>query len=99
MKCQVYNLLLKIYREDLSGGPVVKNFPANAENMDWILGPGEIPHAMEQLCPWATTTEASVPRACVPQRERPPQWEAHTPQLERGPHSLQLEKSHKDDPV
>ena len=47
----MYNLLLKIYREDLSGGPVVKNFPANAKNMDWILGPGEIPHAMEPLCP------------------------------------------------
>ena len=31
---------------------------------------GKIPHAMEQLNPWATTTEANVPTACAPQQEK-----------------------------
>ena len=30
----------------------------------------------------ATTTEAHVPRACAPQQEKPPQWEARA--LQRG---------------
>ena len=29
--------------------------------------------------PRATTTEACTPRACAPQQEKPPQWEACTP--------------------
>ena len=33
------------------------------------------------------------PRARALQQEKPPQWEAHTPQLESSPHSLQLEKA------
>ena len=33
----------------------------------------------------ATTTEARVPRACAPQQEEPPQWEARTPQWRVGP--------------
>ena len=28
------------------------------------------------------------------QQHKPPQWEAHTPQLESGPHSLKVEKAH-----
>ena len=32
-------------------------------------------------------------RACALQQHRPLKWEAHTPQLKSGPHSLQLEKS------
>ena len=31
--------------------------------------------------------------ACAPQRQKPPQWEAHTPQLRSSPGSLQSEKS------
>ena len=34
-----------------------------------------------------------MPGACAPQQEEPQQWEAHSPQLESGPYSLQLEKS------
>ena len=34
---------------------------------------------------WATTTEAHVPRACAPHQEKPPQWEAHTPQRRVAP--------------
>ena len=32
------------------------------------------------LSPRATTTEAHAPRACAPQQEKPPQWEARAPQ-------------------
>ena len=34
------------------------------------------------------------PRDRVPPQEKPPQWEAHTPQLESSPHSPELEKAH-----
>ena len=37
------------------------------------------------LSPRATTTEACAPRACAPQQEKPPQWEARTPQLRVDP--------------
>ena len=33
--------------------------------------------------PRAATTEARVPRARAPQHEKPRQWEAHLPQLEK----------------
>ena len=35
--------------------------------------------------PRATTTEACAPRACAPQQEKPPQWEAHAPQRRVAP--------------
>ena len=40
----------------------------------------EDPSAAEQLSPCATTAEAHAPRAHAPQQEKPPQWEACTPQ-------------------
>ena len=41
----------------------------------------------------ATAIEAHVPRACAPQQEKPPQWEApHTASKSR-PRSPQLEKA------
>jgi len=69
--------------------------------------PGKILHATEQLNPCATTIEPVLlepgncnywmkpaqPRARAPQQEKPPQWEAHAPQLQSCPCSLQLEKS------
>ena len=33
----------------------------------------------------ATTTEARAPRACAPQQEKPPQWEARAPQRRVAP--------------
>ena len=58
---------------------------------------------MRILSPCATTTEARVPRACAPQQEKPPQWEACAPQwrvapahcttMKSNPYSLQLEKA------
>ena len=41
----------------------------------------------------AAMTETHVPQGLCPQPEKPPQWEAHTPQLESSLHSPQLEKS------
>ena len=56
---------------------------------------GKNPHASEQLSPGATTAEVRMPRACAPQQEKPPQWEACAPQPEGShPRSLQLEKAH-----
>ena len=37
------------------------------------------------LSPYATTTEARVPRACAPQQEKPLQWEARAPQRRVAP--------------
>ena len=39
------------------GGTVVKNPPANAEDIGFEPWSGKIPHAAEQLSPYATTTE------------------------------------------
>ena len=61
---------------------MVKNLPANAEDMGLIPGPGtKIPHPAEQPSPWARTTE---------KQEKPPQWEAHTLQqsIASPPHPL-----------
>ena len=48
--------------EDLPGGPVVKNLPANARNTDSIPGTGtKIPPAMEQLNLHTTATKPMHP--------------------------------------
>ena len=45
-------------RERENGGPKVKNPSCNVGDMSSVLGQGtKIPHAMEQLSPWAVTTE------------------------------------------
>ena len=58
------------------GGSVVKNLPANAGDMGSSpgLGRAHMPQsnkacAPQLLSPGATTTEAHVPRGCVPQQE------------------------------
>ena len=51
---------------------------------------GKIPQALEQL---NTALEPACPRVHAAQQEKPPQWEAHAPQLESSPHLLQLEKA------
>ena len=38
---------------------------------------------------------AHQPRAGALQQEKPPQWEAHAPQLESSPRSLRLEKAQR----
>ena len=42
----------------------------------------------------ATTTETEEPRAYVRGQEKPPQEATRAPQLESGPHSLQLKQAH-----
>ena len=55
---------------DFPGGPVVKNLLSNAGHMGLIPGWGtNIPHAMGQPSPRATTTESTCSRARVPQLE------------------------------
>ena len=39
------------------GGTVVESLPANAGNTGFKPWSGRIPHAADQLGPWATTTE------------------------------------------
>ena len=57
---------------DFPGSPVVKNLLSSAGDMGSILGWGtEIPHAMGQLSPCATTTESMHSTARVPQLEKP----------------------------
>ena len=67
--------------------------PVQGTRVPSFAGGANIPRATEQLSPWTTTTEAWVPRACALQQEKPPQWEALTPQLERSPHLLQRDKA------
>ena len=47
-------------KQDLPGGPVVKNPPAKAGDMVSDPWPGKIPHAMEQLSLWAAATKAQA---------------------------------------
>ena len=42
-------------------------------------------HVPQLLSPHAATTEAHAPRACAPQQEKPPQWEARAPQWRLAP--------------
>ena len=56
-KSKIYKRLYKNFH----GGPVVKSLPTNEGDTGLIPGPGpKIPHAMEQLSPCTTTTEAYV---------------------------------------
>ena len=63
--------------------PVSHNYWAHAPQ---LLKPAcsraRVPHL---LSPRAATTEARAPRACAPQQEKPPQWEAHAPQRRVAP--------------
>ena len=77
---------------DFPGGPMVKNPPANIGGTGLIPGPGRFPDVEEQLSPYATTTEACLPRAYALQKEKSLQWKAHPPQWRVASLSPQLEK-------
>ena len=72
---------------------MVQNSCANTGDTSSIPGPGRfhmpwgnkacLPQLLKPVCP----------RACALQEEKPLEWEAHTPQQESRPRSLQLEKS------
>ena len=74
---------IKNQGQDFSGGPVVKNPPANAQDTGSIPGPGKSPQAAEQLSSYVTTTEPMNPRSCALKQEIP-QWD-HEEQLESSP--------------
>ena len=68
---------------DFPGSPGVKNLPASAEDTGSDLVREDSTHQgatkPKHLNNWAHV----CPTAHDPQREKPPQWEAHTPQLEK----------------
>ena len=76
---------------DFPCGPVVETLSANAGDVDLIPGLGKILHASEQP---SHTLQLPSSRARALQQEKPPQWEAHTPQLGSSFRSLQLEEVH-----
>lgn len=55
--------------------------------------PGRTPHASEHLA-HAPQLRNLCSRARAPQQEKPPQWKARTPQLERHPCFPQLERAY-----
>ena len=74
---------LKKWDLDFPGGSVVENLPANAGDTGLIPDARtKILHITEQLSTCTTTTEACMHRVHALQQEKPPQWEACTPQLE-----------------
>ena len=76
---------------DFPGGPVVRiRLPMQGTSQSLIW---ENSTCCRQLSPAAMTTEPTCPRAYALQQKKPLQWEAHPPQLESSPHSLQLEKA------
>ena len=56
---------------------MVKNLPANAGDLDSVLGPGKIPHVVGQLSSFSTATEPM----CASAHDKPPE-EVVAPQLE-----------------
>jgi len=65
------------------GASVVK-LPPNAGDTGSIQGWGtKMPHATGLISLYATATVSMHPRACALQQEKPPQWEAYQPQLEK----------------
>ena len=93
------------HEHTIPGGAAVGSPPANEGGHRFEPWSGKISHATRQLglcatatepacpSPRAVTTEAWAPRACTLQQEKPPQWEARAPLLERTPCSLQLGNS------
>ena len=57
------------------------------------LATDNIPLTVEQLSLCATATEPAYFRACVLQKQKPPQWEVWAMQRESSPCLPQLEKS------
>ena len=68
---------------DFPRGPAVKNPPTKGRTCGFDPWSRKIPRAERQLSLWATTMEPMHSRAHTLQQEKPPQWEAHTPKLER----------------
>ena len=113
------SLVLKIFISEfflgLSWWPRGEGFTCQCRKHGFTPWSGKIPHAVEQLNPCTTTiepvpkrlgaatTEACAARACALQQEKPPQWDAHTLQLESSPQSTRYNYrkslSSNEDPV
>ena len=67
----IHQLYLK--KKNLGTSLVVedKNQPGQRRGHRFNPQPGKTPHAMEQLSPQVTTTEAQAPGVCGPQQEKP----------------------------
>ena len=71
--------------QDFPGGPVVKNLPANAGDTGSISGLGRFHMLWASYAHEPQLVKPDHSRACAPQQEKPPQWEAHERQLESSP--------------
>ena len=58
--------------KDFPGGTVDKQSACQGRGHGFDSRSRKIPHAMEQLGPFAATAEAHVPRACALQQKKPP---------------------------
>ena len=69
--------------QDFYGGQMIKNPPAKIGDMGSIPGP-ERSHKPQGISAWALQLlKAACPRAPILQQEKPLQWKAHAPQVER----------------
>ena len=85
-----------MHDKDFVGGIVGKNPPASAGDMGLIPG---LERFHIRWSNWACALELRAtapesPRACAPQHEKPPQWGACSPQLERAPTPEARESPH-----
>ena len=79
--------------QDVPARSVIKDHPVKAGDTGSIPSLGRSHMPWGQLSRSAATAEACAPKARAQLQEKPPQWEASTPQLERSPCSPQLEKA------
>ena len=79
---------------DFPGGPV-KNPRASTGDKSLIPGPGglHMPRGTQAHAP--QLLKPMHPKACAPQQEKPPQWEAHVQQWEEPLHSNTDQHSQK----
>ena len=94
--CSAGDMKLKSHWLGFPDASVVENLPASAGDTGSIPDLERSHMNAEQLSLCSTAQEPQLlkpehPWAFAPQ-EKPPLWEAHTPQLENGPGLLQLEK-------
>ena len=76
------------------GSPVVKESACQSRGHRFRACSRKIPYATVQLSLCTTATwVCTLGRSCALQQSKPQQQEAHTPQLESNPCSLQLEKA------
>ena len=82
--CQIqFNVIsIKIPKADFPGGLVVKNLPTSVGDTGLIPRPGRFYVPRDN---WAHAPLSLCSRAHVPEQEKSPKWEDHTPQLKSSP--------------